>query len=169
MGRMPYHVHIFPYRERGNGTEFALFQRSDRTDVWQGICGGGESGESLLQSAYRECREEGGIEIPGPLYMLDSISFMRSTVFPEWMESWGRDVIVLPMYFFGMPYEGEITLSEEHLQFRWCTFAEADALMRMPDQNTALWELSQRLQLGNLERPLPPQTKTRWTPNLLRW
>ena len=86
MGRMPYHIHVFPYRKTNGGWEFAIFQRSDLPDIWQGISGGGEAGESIIQSALRECREEGGIMEPGPLYALDSISDMRSTVFAEWTE-----------------------------------------------------------------------------------
>ena len=80
--------------------EYAIFQRSDLPQIWQGISGGGESGETIEQSALRECREEGGITAPGPLYRLDSISCMRSTVFPEWTPVWGKDIVVLPMYFF---------------------------------------------------------------------
>ena len=67
----------------------------------------------------------------------------------------GPDVVVLPMYFFGMPYDGEITLSEEHLALRWLPYKQADAIVSMPDQNTALWELHERLKRGNLKRGIP--------------
>ena len=152
MSRMPYHIHVFPYRKRGDAYEYAIFQRSDLPQIWQGISGGGESGETIEQSALRECREEGGITAPGPLYRLDSMSCMRSTVFPEWTPVWGKDIVVLPMYFFGMPYDGNITLSDEHLRFGWMDYGKANLMVRMPDQNTALWELNERLKRNNLDR-----------------
>ena len=167
MGRMPYHIHVFPYRERNGKTEFAIFQRSDLPEIWQGIAGGGEQGESILQTALRECAEEGNIVMPGPLYPLDSISVMRSTVFPEWTDAWGKDVVVLPMYFFGMPYEGEIKLSEEHLCFAWMPFEQADAAVKMPDQNTALWELSERLVRDNIKREPPQWMAEPWKESFL--
>lgn len=151
---MPYHVHIFLYRKRSDIYEYALFQRSDLPDIWQGIAGGGEEGESILQSAQRECAEEGGIINPNPLYYLDNVSCMKSTVFPTWVEVWGRDVLVLPMYFFAMPYDNDIILSEEHLDFMWLPFEQASKKVKMPDQNVALWELHERLLRGNLERPM---------------
>ena len=166
MGRMPYQIHVFPYRKTNGGWEFAIFQRSDLPDIWQGISGGGEAGESIIQSALRECREEGGIMEPGPLYALDSISDMRSTVFAEWTKAWGPDVVVLPMYFFGMPYDGEITLSEEHLALRWLPYKQADAIVSMPDQNTALWELHERLKRGNLKRGIPAWMQRPWKAGL---
>ena len=116
----------------------------------------------------RECREEGGIREPGPLYALDSISDMRSTVFAEWTKAWGPDVVVLPMYFFGMPYDGEITLSEEHLALRWLPYKQADAIVSMPDQNTALWELHERLKRGNLKRGIPAVSYTHLDPQYRR-
>ncbi len=152
MGRMPYNIHVFLYRKQQSNYEYAIFQRADLPAIWQGICGGGESGETVEQSALRECMEEGGITAPGPLHRLDSISYMRSSVFAEWVPVWGADVVVLPMYFFAMPYNGEITLSDEHLQFAWMDYQQANSMITMPDQNVALWELNQRLLRNNLIR-----------------
>ena len=166
MGRMPYHIHVFPYRRAHNGWKFAMFRRADIPDIWQGISGGGEAGESVIESALRECREEGGITVSGPLYPLDSRSDMRSTVFAEWTQIWGPDIVVLPMYFFGMPYNGEIVLSEEHLAYRWLAYEEADAIVCMPDQNTALWELHERLKRGNLKREIPAWMERPWEAGL---
>lgn len=162
MGRMPYHIHVFPYRMAKDAVEYAIFQRSDLPEIWQGIAGGGEQGESIVQSALRECAEEGRILNPGPLYALDSLSYMRSTVFPEWTPVWGPRVIVLPMYFFGMPYDGEISISEEHLQFAWLDYERANQAVKMQDQNVALWELNERIKRNEIKRSLPPQMQQPW-------
>lgn len=162
MGRMPYHVQIFPYRMEEGRPRYCLFQRADIPSVWQGVCGGGEEGESIVETALRECGEEAGIEFPGPLYPLDSVSVMRSSVFPQDCLRWGRDVVVLPMYFFAMAYEGPVRISEEHLQYRWVDWEEGNRLVRVPDQNTALWELQQRLERDNVFRPIFPFMTERW-------
>jgi dATP pyrophosphohydrolase len=60
------------------------------------------------------------------------------------------------MYFFAVPYDGEITLSAEHTQTQWSAFPAAYGLVYWHDQKTALWELDQRLKRGNLIRTSPP-------------
>ena len=52
MSRQPQQVHIWLYRENGRAEwEFAVFQRSDNPDCWQGVCGGLEDGETLEEIA----------------------------------------------------------------------------------------------------------------------
>ena len=65
MSRQPQQVHIWLYRENGRAEwEFAVFQRSDNPDGWQGVCGGLEDGETLEEGARRELFEEAGIAGP---------------------------------------------------------------------------------------------------------
>ena len=56
------------------------------------------------------------------------------------------------MYFFAMPYEGDIIISDEHTEVRWLPYEEAEKLVFYHDQKTALWELKERLLRGNLIR-----------------
>jgi dATP pyrophosphohydrolase len=154
MARQPQQIHVYLYRKSAaGGYEFAVFQRSENPLWWQGICGGVEDGETVLEGAYREIREEAGICEERPLYRLDSVSSLPSNLFsPEARAVWGRDVVVVPMVFFAMPFEGEVTLSEEHTGFRWCAYDEAEKLVYFHDQKVALWELNERLLRGNLIR-----------------
>ena len=155
MGRKPYNVHVLLFRESGAGRQFALFKRADIEDVWQGVCGGGESGESIAQAAIRECYEEAGVESPGMLYPLDATGSMSAEFFTEWTPVWGPDVLVLPMYHFAMEYDGDVRVSEEHSDFGWFFYEDGVEKMRFGDQRLALWELNERLERGNLNRPLP--------------
>jgi len=41
--------------------------------------------------------------------------------------------------------QGEIRLSDEHTDFRWLDYGEADRLLKYEGNRTALWELNQRL------------------------
>ena len=150
--RQPFNIHVFLYHMNEHGIwEYAMFQRADNPQIWQGIAGGVEDEESIEQAVIREVKEEAGVVLTVPLYKLDTISFLPSHIFPEHFE-WGSDVVVCPMVHFAAAHDGAITLSDEHLHAQWCTFDLAYTMMYWHDQKTALWELNQRLLRGNLER-----------------
>ena len=61
--REPFQVLILPYYVvdvMQGQIEYALFKRKDM-DIWQGIAGGGEFGETPMETAKRETLEESGI------------------------------------------------------------------------------------------------------------
>ena len=151
MAREPYNVHVFLYRITENGDkEYSIFCRSDDSK-WQGICGGGEDGETIVESALREAYEEAGLPQSTILHRLDSISYIPATEFKA-SEYWGENIVVIPMYYFGALYDGKITLSNEHSEYKWCNFNEASELMYWHDQKNALWELNKRLERNILIR-----------------
>ena len=151
MARAPYNVHVFLYRiTKNKNREYALLRRSD-DEKWQGICGGGEDGETIAQSALRETNEEAGLTWSNIIYKLDSVSYIPATVFDA-SGYWGKEVIVIPMYYFGALYDENIILSNEHSEYKWYNFNEARKLIYWHDQKNALWELNERLERGLLVR-----------------
>ncbi len=154
MPRQPEQVHIYLYRKNSNGCyEFAIFQRADNNLWWQGICGGVEEGETIASAARRELFEEAGITEKLPLYRLDTMSYLPAYIFGKQIqEIWGKDIVVVPMHFFAMPFDGVIKISDEHKEFRWLSYEEAEKLVYFHDQKTALWEVKERLLRGNLIR-----------------
>ena len=154
MSRQPQQVHIYLYRyNKYHKYEYSIFQRSDNPDWWQGICGGVEEGEDLYAAARREIYEEAGINERLPLFCLDTKSYLPVCIFNnKAQEEWGVETVVVPMYFFAMPYTGVIKLSDEHTQVLWLEFNEAEKLIFFHDQKTGLWELNERLHRNNLER-----------------
>lgn len=151
MARQPEQVHVYLYRKTDNGYVYAVFQRSDDPGCWQGVCGGVEEGETKVRSARRELLEEAGITENLPLYPLQCMSYLPLDVFsPEETKHWGLDVVVVPMYFFAMPFDGDVVLSDEHTGIRWLPYQEAYDLICYLDQKIALYELNLRLQRGNL-------------------
>jgi len=150
--RQPVNIHVWLYRKNRDGAyEYAVFQRADDPKCWQGISGGVEEGETAEWAAIREAFEEAGIAAGAPLYRLDSVSFLPADIFAAHRE-WGKNVVVCPMVFYAMPYQGEIVLSAEHTDVKWLAFPAAYELVYWHDQKTALWELDQRLHRGNLIR-----------------
>jgi dihydroneopterin triphosphate diphosphatase len=154
MSRQPIQIHVYLYRMNMKGDyEFAIFQRIENPLWWQGVCGGLEDDETIVQGARREIYEETGIRDLLPLYRLDSISYLPANIFSDQAQLiWGKEVVVIPMYFFAMPYGGSIKLSDEHRDCRWLPFDEAEKLVYFHDQKTALWEVKERLLRGNLIR-----------------
>lgn len=142
-------VHIFLYRQRNGQYEYAIFQRSDFTPCWQGVCGGLEGEETILEGARRELWEEAGVTGEFPIYRLDSISFLPAGIFgKKYRKLWGEKTILVPMYALAMPYDGEIRLSDEHLEVRWLPYEQAHDLVYFDSQQTSLYELNERLLRG---------------------
>ena len=154
MSRLPQQIHVYLYRKNPNGVyEYAIFQRSDNELWWQGISGGVEEGESIEAGARREVFEEAGISDNLLMYKLETRSYLPAYIFSSQAQDiWGKDVLVIPMYFFAMPYDGEIKISEEHKQFKWLPYDKAEKLVYFHDQKTSLWELNERLLRNNLVR-----------------
>lgn len=145
MARQPINVHVYLYRKnRDHEYEYAIFQRSDNPECWQGVSGGVEDEETVQFAALRESHEEAGTPLNIPIYRLDTVSYLPADIFTAHMV-WGNDVIVCPMYFFAIPFDGDIILSHEHIEVRWLIYKEAENLVYFHDQKIALWELNQRL------------------------
>ncbi|MGZ9583764.1 NUDIX hydrolase [Paenibacillus marinisediminis] len=150
MARSPFQILVFPYIKKNDSDEylFAIFRRS-REGYWQGIAGGGEEGESILEAAKREAYEEAGILNINKYIELNSSS-MHSVIDVVGSFLWGPDIYVIPEYCFGVELEvQDIFLSNEHKEFMWVTYEEAREMLKWDSNKTALWELNQRLLRDN--------------------
>ena len=145
MSRAPFQVLVFPYRRTDLGQlEYAIFRRSG-SEVWQGIAGGGEGGETSLDAAKREAWEEAGLPADARYVPLDSMTTIPVlSVVGSFL--WGSEVYVIPEYSFGVRADKcELVLSREHTEYRWVRYEEAERLLKWDSNRTALWELNQRL------------------------
>jgi dATP pyrophosphohydrolase len=146
MPRAPYNVAVYLYRPAPDvGFEYALLRRAD-AGFWQGVSGGGEVGETLLDAARRETVEETGRTPETPFVELDTVEPLRVTTFTGEF-TWPADLYIVPQHWFGVqaPDGFELTLSHEHTAYRWCSYEEAMRLLRYDGNRTALWELDRRL------------------------
>lgn len=145
MTRAPFQVLVYAYRKNVDGLiEFALMKRSVE-GFWQGVSGGGEDDETIIQAAKRETFEETGITPSIDFLQLNTIESIPITAFTD-SHIWGKDVYVIPQYCFGFnATDFEIKISNEHSEYGWFLYEQALHLLKFDGNKTALWELNQRL------------------------
>jgi dATP pyrophosphohydrolase len=145
--RAPYQILVFPFLKQNDEFLFCLFKRED-LNVWQGIAGGGEEGESAIVTAKRESQEEAGISLESKILQLDSIGSIPVINISGFI--WGKEVPIIPEYSFGIEMESkDITISHGHTTYEWVTYDQAMARLNWDSNKTALWELNYRL-INNL-------------------
>jgi len=149
--RKPKQVLVFLYRKnRNNLYEYCIFYRS-KFKFWQGVSGGVENNESLIETVKREVLEETGVRV-SDIYQLSTVSSIP-VVDVTGNFSWCNDVYVVPEYSFGVSLENyDIHLSSERKEYKWCLFEEAYEKLKFDSNKTALWELNQRLLSNDIEK-----------------
>jgi dATP pyrophosphohydrolase len=106
--------------------EFLVLRRVPHDGgYWHGVAGGVEEGESFAQAAARELREETGLAAE-PASLAHSFVYERVTV---------------ECFLAEAPAGWEPTLNEEHDDYRWCSAAEAEALLYWPEPRDLLRSL----------------------------
>lgn len=111
--------------------EFLVLLRSPVSHgYWHLVAGGIEEGEAADAAALRELEEETGLRQPvrfAPIRL--ELGYRR----PE-DDSW----TILHPYSVEAPDGWEPTLNEEHVEYRWCTEAQAEELLKFPEPLDAL-------------------------------
>jgi dATP pyrophosphohydrolase len=134
----PEEVLVVVYRP---GPQFLVALRSpERHGYWNPIAGGVEEGESAETAARRELVEEAGLD--GPL-RLEALPLDLSYVRPEGMR------IRMHGFLAEAPPGFEPVLNDEHVEYRWCSAAEADSLLTYPEPREAHAYVARRLETAS--------------------
>ena len=111
-------VDAYVYRKTENGLKFLILKRASTKlyeHLWQGVAGKIEAGETTPQAAIRELDEETGLK-PKHMFIADHIS--------RFYETYGDRINLVPV--FGIEVDSDdVTLSEEHCDYKWVTLDEA--------------------------------------------
>lgn len=100
------------------GPEVLMLQRADDPDFWQSVTGSLEAGETPLQAAQRELREETGLSAP----VIDLGTNSRFPIRRAWRHRYAPGVTenLEHRFHVQVPRGAGVTLDPgEHLAFRW--------------------------------------------------
>jgi dihydroneopterin triphosphate diphosphatase len=134
MLRRPFSVHVFLYRRKLQGElEFMLFRRKPREAFglpafWQGITGALQDGETFVDGARREVREESGFDGMD----IHFTGFVANyPIRPAWRVQFGEgpDHVEERAAFGEVGAEAKPRLSEEHSDWGWFTVKQATVLL----------------------------------------
>ncbi|HOD01813.1 MAG: dihydroneopterin triphosphate pyrophosphatase [Firmicutes bacterium ADurb.Bin300] len=149
MARAPFQVLIIPFIKYDNEIKYCVFERKSPLCQHQFIAGGGEDNEVPLEAAKRECFEEAQIQSNNFIELI-SLCYIPTKIFSESQRKAWNNIFVIPEYAFAieLAFE-EIIISDEHINFKWCTYDEAISLLKWDSNKTALYELDCKIKSVN--------------------
>jgi len=123
-----------------------LLERADRPGFWQSVTGSQSEGESLLETAVRELREETGLDA-GRYTLTDWHKQNRFEIFPHWRSRYAPGVTHNLEHVFGLlvPQPLAVALAPaEHLRYEWVPWRDAAEKTPSWSNAEAIRELPQR-------------------------
>ena len=142
-------VTVFVVRpdESGRSHEFLQLHRHPDDfmgNTWQIIRGGMNEGETAVQGALRELREEAGL-VPKELYRLGTL---ESFYIPHEDTLWHAVAFVAIV-----GRDAKVTLNEEHDDFRWLARADVAELTMWASERALLDEIDHDILRDSLAKP----------------
>lgn len=134
-------VQVFVFCKNPSLKVLILKRTPERSGYWQPVCGGVETGEKFLETALREVCEETGIS------NIKSIRDLEYTF--KYKEP--KNGVLMDMQDFCFAAEvddiPEVKLSEEHEEYKWCSYDEAKKYLRWVHNLIALETLISNIQI----------------------
>lgn len=120
-----------------------LLERADHPHYWQSVTGSQYPGETLVQTAVREIREETGIEA-GQYALRDWGIENVYEIYPEWRHRYAPGTIQNTEHVFGLEVPAGLPVSlsvREHVSFVWLPCPEAAKKVFSPSNAAAILKL----------------------------
>ena len=124
-----------------------LMERADAPGYWQSVTGSQDEGETLLETAVREVREETGLDA-GQFELAAWDIENRYEIYERWRHRYAPGVTHNTEHVFGLklPAPRPVTLSpREHLDYVWLPWQEAAERCFSPSNAAAIRQLPERL------------------------
>ena len=132
-----------------NDLKILLLERALHPGYWQSVTGSQEEGESLIETAAREVREETGIAATAAS-IVDWKKTNTFEIFEEWRHRYAPDVRYNTEHVFSLVVEDNtpvVIAPGEHTSYCWLDYEEAatrvfswsnrDAILELPDRLAA--------------------------------
>jgi dATP pyrophosphohydrolase len=122
-------VHLF--RLDNNELQFLLLKRSAHKiypGLWQMVSGHIKKGETAVQTALRELKEETGLK-PSRLWVAPNVNSFYS---PD-----DDSITIIPVFAAQIKYD-KIQISDEHSEFKWVNSEEAKTFLAWEGQRRSV-------------------------------
>jgi dATP pyrophosphohydrolase len=126
-----------------------MMERADKEGFWQSVTGSLEQGETPLQTAIREVREETGLDAT----QYDLQDWQVSNVYeiyPHWRHRYAPGITHNTEHLFGLVLPAALPVKlapDEHVQYEWVDWCEAAQRVFSWTNVDAIKRLGERHQL----------------------
>ena len=111
-------IDAYIYKKNNAGIDFLILKRAHTKiyeHLWQGVAGKIESGEEAWEAAIRELKEETNLT-PSKMFIADHVS--------SFYEKYRDRINFVPV--FGIEVDSmDVTLSDEHCEYKWVDLDKA--------------------------------------------
>lgn len=132
-------VQVFVFCKNPSFKVLILKRTPERSSYWQPVSGGVEKGEKLIETALREVSEETGIKDIKSIIDIEYTFAYKET----------KKGVLMNMQDFCFAGEIEnifdIKLSDEHEEYKWCSYIEAKEYLKWEHNLNALEKLMQKI------------------------
>ena len=145
---LPIKVQGVMHSKVNNKIEYLIIKRCEKDGgFWQGVTGTLEEGEKLKDCLVREIGEELGIT------NINNISDLKQIF--QWSKKTGFVITEYVFFFFfyinidisvEIDRNIDITLSEEHVDYKWCEFDEAYRMLEKDNNKDTLKMINNELE-----------------------
>ena len=142
--KIPVSVLVVVYTADG---QVLLMERADAPGFWQSVTGSQDAGETLVETAIREVREETGLDA-GKFELTPWDIETRYEIYERWRHRYAPGVTHNTEHVFGLklPAPQPVTLApREHLNYLWLPWQEAAERCFSPSNAAAIRLLPARL------------------------
>ena len=133
-------VDVYVFKVVGGSVELLQLRRATEplNGTWQPVMGHIEAGETAIEAALREVREEVGLALdPESLHPLEQVH-------PYFLPRQNA-IMLSPRFAARVDATWTPTLNEEHSDWRWVTMADVETMFMWPGQWASIRELRARL------------------------
>ncbi|KAB2320261.1 MAG: dihydroneopterin triphosphate diphosphatase [Thiobacillus sp. SCN 64-35] len=127
-----------------------LMERTDAPGFWQSVTGSQDAGESLVETAVREVREETGFDATQFALIPWGIE-NRYAIYERWRHRYAPGVTHNTEHVFGLQLPDGLPprlAPNEHLHYRWLPWDAAASACFSPSNAAAIRQLPGRLGLA---------------------
>lgn len=124
-------ISAYIFRKKAGKIQFLILKRKSpyMFGLWQQVAGRIEKGETAPQAALREIKEETDL-VPKALYSADMVEIFY--------EDNHRCIHIIPVFAAIADSKAEVTLSDEHSDYKWVSASQAKKHMTFLQQRTSI-------------------------------